>query len=36
MSVGSFFITMGADGTIWWLFDLKKSRNAWRISVEFI
>ena len=31
-SVGSFFITTGADGTIVWPLDLKKSRNCCRIS----
>src|SRR5882724_7574320 len=31
-SVGSSCGTTGAEGTIVWPFDLKKSRNCWRIS----
>src|SRR5690242_2412664 len=34
--LGSFFITMGAEGTIWWPFDSKKSRNCWRIRAAVI
>jgi hypothetical protein len=36
MSVGSFFITMGAEGTISCPLLLKKSRNAVLISEEVI
>ena len=36
ISVGSFFITMGADGTMACDFDLKKSKNFKRISRDFI
>ena len=34
--VGSFFTTIGAEGTISCPFDLKKSRNCCRISAEVI
>jgi hypothetical protein len=33
-SVGSFFTTIGADGTIWCPLLLKKSRKICRISTE--
>jgi len=36
ISVGSFFITMGAEGTIACPFEAKKSKKAWRISVAVI
>src|ERR1700730_10229361 len=36
INVGSFFTTIGADGTIICPFDAKKSRKAWRISVAVI
>ena len=32
ISVGSSLITIGADGTIWCLFDAKKDKNDSRIS----
>ena len=35
-NVGSFFTTMGADGTTVCCFDLKKSRNDCLISALFI
>jgi len=35
-SVGSFFTTMGADGTIVWPFDVKNSRNFDLISALVI
>ena len=31
-SVGSSLITIGAEGTIVWLFDLKNSKKSCRIS----
>jgi hypothetical protein len=34
--VGSFLTTKGAEGTMWWPLDWKKSRNFRRISCEFI
>ncbi len=36
ISVGSFFTTIGADGTIAWPLRSKKSRKARRISFDFI
>jgi hypothetical protein len=36
MSVGSFFTTIGADGTIWCPFEAKKSKKAFLISFEVI
>jgi hypothetical protein len=32
ISVGSFFTTIGAEGTMMCPFDLKKSKNVCRIS----
>jgi hypothetical protein len=36
ISVGSFFTTIGAEGTIWCPFERKKSKNWLRISLEVI
>ena len=36
MRVGSFLITMGAEGTTWWFLDSKKLRNLDLISLEVI
>lgn len=34
--LGSFFITIGADGTMLCCFDLKKFRNSCLIALDFI
>src|SRR5688572_23840063 len=31
-SVGSSFTTIGAEGTMWWPLEAKKSRNCWRTA----
>src|SRR5438045_1761501 len=36
ISVGSSLTTIGAEGTMTCPFDLKKSKNCWRISFEDI
>src|SRR5690606_27931163 len=36
INVGSFFTTMGADGTIKWFLLLKKSKKLLRISLDCI
>jgi hypothetical protein len=36
ISVGSFLITIGADGTITCPLEAKKSKKAWRICVAVI
>jgi len=36
INVGSFFTTIGAEGTIWCPLDAKKSRNILRIFVDII
>src|SRR5690606_19393304 len=36
ISVGSFFTTIGADGTMRFCLDLKNSKNLERVSFEFI
>lgn len=36
ISVGSSLTTIGADGTMVCCFELKKSKNFWRISCEVI
>jgi len=36
IKVGSFLITMGAEGTIVWFFEAKKPVNVLLISAAFI
>jgi hypothetical protein len=36
ISVGSFFTTMGAEGTMWCCLEVKKLRKVRRISVLVI
>ena len=36
ISVGSFFTTIGADGTMIWFFDLKNSKKVLLISFAVI
>src|SRR5690606_12599328 len=36
INVGSFLITTGAEGTIWWFLSLKKAKKASRISLLVI